>query len=146
MASFGMINAKWPFVLLSIYFAFCWLIWIICAIRQEGRNICQRLILWILIDVGILIQFVAFDRAYGHGSLSGVEFLYAFSFAPVCFPSAFILAFFDGAISNKYYFWQYFGATLSYVLPDWISGTLVAAMQSVIVICGMEAARRQSRL
>lgn len=144
-ATFGMINAKWPFLFSSIYFALCWVTWFFCAIRQEGRNITQLLGLWMLIDVGILIQLVAFDRAYGHGSLSGIEFLYLFSFVPVLFPSGFILAVFDGGISNKYYFWQYFGTTLSYVLPAWITGTLAASMQSVIVVCGIDILRRGCR-
>lgn len=144
-AIFGTIYAKWPFIFLSIYFALCWLVWFACAVRREDRNIAPLLGLWILIDIGILVHLAAFEHAYGHGSLSGVEFLYAFSYAPVLFPSGFILPFFDGAISNKWHLWQYFGATLSYVLPDWITATLISATQSALVVWGIGRVRRMCR-
>lgn len=137
VAVFGIVYAKWPFLLLSIYFGLCWVVWLVCALGRKDRRITPLVGLWMLIDVGILIQLIAFERAYGHGSLSGVEFLYVFSYAPVIFPSALILPIFEGIFSNKWQFWQLFGSGVDYVLPDWLAATLISAIQSLVIVVGV---------
>jgi hypothetical protein len=125
----------WPFALSSIYFSFCWLVWLVCAVGRQERRIGSLLGLWMLIDAGILVHLAAFVHT-GHGPRPGDELLYVFSFAPVIFPSGLALSGFTEAISSKWEFWQVFGSTLAYVLPDWTRASLMAAVQSFLILAG----------
>jgi hypothetical protein len=141
-ALFGTEGLHWPFAYLfsSISFTFCWLLWFACAVSRTERDRAALLGLWLLIDLGILIQLTVFEYAHGHGSLSGTEFLYLFSFAPVILPSGLILSRLAGFASTKLHLGTIFGSSLGYVLTSWVEASLIAAVQSVIIVWGFRRA------
>lgn len=138
-AIFGTRHPHWPFayLVLSLYFSLCWVVWFACAFKWRERNQVALLGLWALIDIGILVELAMCESAHGHGPLSGAEFLYLFSFAPVILPFGLGLSFIGGIVSLDRQDWLVFGPTLAYVLPDWIEASLIAAVQSACVVwCG----------
>jgi hypothetical protein len=122
---------KFPFLFFGLYFGLCWVLWLVCA-WQRGSSIMALVGLWILIDSAVLIELVAFERTYGHGSLSGGEFLYLFSFAPVIIPSGLLLRV-TGHIVSEWSLWAELGPAASYVVPQWIDLSVFAVLQSLAV-------------
>ncbi|MES2103176.1 MAG: hypothetical protein V4634_04095 [Pseudomonadota bacterium] len=138
VAFVGSAYAPWTFIFLSIYFAVCWIVWFVCALAAGKSETKHLLVLWILIDVAILLQCIGFERAYGHGSLTGVEFLWGFSYAPVVFPTG--LAYFL-LLENAFYdtrILEFFNSTFGYVIGSWINASLAGAIQTVLVILVMK--------
>jgi hypothetical protein len=125
------IYPRCPFILFSVYFAVCWMLWLVCAWRQDS-SITALVGLWILIDTAVLIELTAFEHTYGHGPLSGAEYLYLFSFAPVIVPSGLLLGMFAG-VASKWPLWGYLGPATAYVAPEWIEMTVIAVTQSFAV-------------
>lgn len=137
------IYPRCPFILFSVYFAACWMLWLVCAWRQCS-SITALIGLWILIDTAVLIELTAFEHIYGHGPLSGSEFLYLFSFAPVIVPSGLVLGMFAG-VTPKWPLWSYLGPAAAYVVPQWIEMTIIAVTQSFALV-GIGRSIRQMRL
>jgi hypothetical protein len=122
---------KFPFLFFGLYFGLCWVLWLVCAWQRES-SIMTLAGLWILIDSAVLIELVAFERTYGHGSLSGEEYLYLFSFAPVIIPSGLLLRV-TGHIASQWSLWTDLGPAVSYVVPQWIDMSVFAVLQSFAV-------------
>jgi hypothetical protein len=131
IAVFGLAYAQWPFILLAGYFTACWLVWYACVIRCAGRKNLHLVYLWLIIDVAVLVQQVAFEREFGHGSLSGVEFLWLISFAPVAIPSA-LIAYALIPMWSQTIKALGIWAFLSYgeILSTWLAVSVLAAIQS----------------
>ncbi len=138
----GMVYMNITYIILSFYFAVCWLVWFACALLPGKRKAMHLLILWLLIDVAIFIQCLALEQSFGHGPLSGAEYIWAISYAPVIFPAGFIYArvFYD-AIHHAQDLVLFLGPTLGRVLGDWLGFSFLAAAQSLLIVSGALTAR-----
>src|SRR6202044_3040254 len=122
--------------LLCFYFACLWILWIICSAATSRFHLAPMIGLWILIDAGLLIDFLAIALGIPkppHPVPLGLEMVVLIAYFPVVIPL--------GLAAPQWLIPPSAGTLVSTLGPigadiigAWIAMTAIAALQSALIV------------
>jgi hypothetical protein len=137
LASFGF--PGFPAGFLCFYFPLCWLLWIACVFVDPPIGVGRLCAVWVLIDTAILAMILSITFSIGDFRNShGAELVWGLSFLPVIFPVAIVPALLTfGKEISIVALEHWFGPVIGRVLSDWVYGSTIAIVQSLLLVwCG----------
>jgi hypothetical protein len=136
--------------LLCFYFAGLWILWIVCSVVTSRFQWAPMIGLWVLIDLGVLIDFLSIALAIPkapHPVPLGLEFVALIAYFPVAIPLGLIvpqwlLLTSAGMLFNR------LGPVGADIIDAWIGMTVIAARHSTliaVVVCTVRQFVRRKR-
>jgi hypothetical protein len=124
---------------LLLYFCALWVVWILCVCAATPWPGVARLsALWALIDLGVLVAFLAMARnvaTSAYGSTEGADIALFVAFGPVALPLGFVITYWDVALPSVVGLLE---STLGHFRADlidaWLVMSTIAAVQCSILI------------
>jgi hypothetical protein len=132
---------RW-FAWFILYIPLVWFVWIICAVFWGNRQRILKLIfLWLVIDVSALLFFLSFSMGMAQWEkANGADVVVYMMYFPVIFPAYTLIYLAPNELINvlttiREFLVVLFPIVIRGVLSFWLSVSLLAALQSIAIVC-----------
>ena len=130
--------------LLCFYFAGLWILWIVCSAVTSRFQWAPMIGLWVLIDIGLLIDFIAIALGIPkppHPVPLGLDFVALIAYFPVVIPLGLIVPQWL-LLTSAGTLITMLGPVGADIIDTWISMTVIAALQSTLVAVVVRTVRQ----